>query len=364
MRILPPDKNSKRVRIADWLELQALTSSRRQASISSLRTIVKIETDDRTPANELDPLAEEIGEPEITNRLAEDLEDRVVQELRFRAEVMGAAYPFELSSGTGKRSMILKRHENFLDAGSGRLFYSFCLLDSGIREKLIVPVPAQRPLLEQIGAMFQICACLAVGGYLGVEVVSFGSPRAEGTAFLPALQSAWSRYGSYQVSDHVPHGFDDQLKDGGIDIIAWRHFPDGFAATLLMLVQVASGLNWKDKSVVADVATLKKWFQGRSFENYLPAICIPFPLWFDLNEPAESAAGRPVDFYQGVRQKFEYREGAFGVIFDRGRIAQSAGHASGESSCATRIDGYSRVSEVADWTQAVLSHLAVERTPA
>ena len=91
-----------------------------------------------------------------------------------------------------------------------------------------------------------------------------------------------------------------------------------------MFVQVASGLDWKDKEVSGDVKALRKWFDGPSFDHFLPAICIPFPLWFDLDEPPEDVMGRKLMFSEGVSNRFIVREGKFGIIFDRGRIARSS----------------------------------------
>jgi len=200
-----------------------------------------------------------------------------------------------------------------------------------------------------------------VGGYTNAEVVSFGFPRATGTSFLPALQQAWSRYGSYCIHSDNHYGFDDKLKDGGIDIIAWRPFADRFAATFIMFVQVASGLDWKDKEVAGDVRSLKGWFAGGSFEHFLPAICIPFPLWFDLDEPPLDADCNKIAFRNGVQNKFMYRERKFGVIFDRGRIAHfwakaMAAHAAMQ--LPHPVDGIDRVAEVETWVHNVLSRLA------
>ena len=188
---------------------------------------------------------------EISDRLGNDLDDRIVGELEFRQGMLGPAYPFELVGGRGAEPIVLKRRDGWDEPSEGKLFYTFCLLDSAIRDKVISiekGVAEEAQLVRAIGKIFQICACLAVGGYLGLEVVSFGFPRATGDDFLPALQDVWRRYGSFDVRSTIPHGFDDKLKDGGVDIIAWRHFHDGYA-TALMFVQVASGLDWKDKAV-------------------------------------------------------------------------------------------------------------------
>ena len=361
LRLEAPDLYSRRARLADWIELQALTSARRSASTALIRSQVRRQADGRARANEVDEDADYEEEPEITERLADDLEDRLSEELAFRLQTIGSAYPFELVTTPGGRSQLLKLRNSWRSAASGELVYVFCLLDSGIRDHLIRCPPSARPLVDAIGNVFQICSCVAVGGYTNAEVVSFGFPRATGTSFLPALRQVWGRYGSYSTLTHIPHGFDDKLKDGGVDIIAWRHFPDRFAATLVMFVQVASGLDWKDKEVAGDVRMLKKWFVGPAIEHFLPAICIPFPLWFDLDEPSVDADGDRTAFSNGVQTRFMYREGKFGVIFDRGRIARFSAHAL-EAEAAKLlphpVDGIDRISEVESWVNAVLSKLA------
>jgi hypothetical protein len=365
LRLEAPDLNSRRARFADWIELQALTSARQSASIALIRSLVRRQADDRARARDVDADADDTGEAEITDRLPEDLEERLAAELAFRIQTIGKAYPFELDTTQGGRSQLLRLRNSWSNAQSGELVYVFCLLDSGIRDGLISYPPSANPLVNAIGNVFQICSCVAVGGYTNAEVVSFGFPRATGTSFLPALQQAWNRYGSYSIRTQIPHGFDDKLKDGGVDIIAWRHFADRFAATLIMFVQVASGLNWKDKDVSGDVLTLKKWFSGPTIEHFLPAICIPFPLWFDLDEPAVNEDGNRTDFSDGVRTSFMYREGKFGVIFDRGRIAHfwaQALEAQAERRLPYPVDGIDRVCEVEDWVNKVMSNLAEVRS--
>ena len=364
LRLEAPDLNSRRARLADWIELQALTSARRSASTSIIRSQVRRQSDDRARASDVDADADDTGEAEITDRLSDDLEERVSEELAFRLETIGSAYPFEMVSAQGGRSQLLKLRKSWGSAASGELVYVFCLLDSGIRDGLIKCPPSARPLVDAIGNVFQVCSCVAVGGYTNAEVVSFGFPRATGTGFLPALQQAWGRYGSYSILANIPHGFDDKLKDGGVDIIAWRHFSDRFAATLIMFVQVASGLDWKDKEVAGDVRTLKNWFAGLTIEHFLPAICIPFPLWFDLDEPAMNTDGKRTAFITGVQTRFMYREKKFGVIFDRGRIARFWAHALAADAAkllSHPVDGIDQISKVEGWVSEVMSKLAEDR---
>ncbi len=365
LRLVAPDLNSGRARLADWLELQALTNARQSASVSNIRSQVRRQGDARALATEADAEADDEGEPEITDRLSDDLEEKLFDELSFRITTIGDAYPFELISDPGRPSQLLRRRATWADAQTGELIYVFCLLDSGIRDGLIDCPASAQPLVQNIGNIFQICCCIAVGGYTNAEVVSFGFPRKTGTGFLPALQDAWCRYGSYNIIAHIPFGFDDRLKDGGVDIIAWRHFADRFAATLIMFVQVASGLGWKDKEVSGDVRALRQWFDGPSFYHFLPAICIPFPLWFDLDEAPEGRGARRVAFSEGVKNRFVARESKFGIIFDRGRIAQSsskalAAHAT--NSLTHPVDGIDRICDVATWVDEAMSKLVEVRS--
>ena len=275
---------------------------------------------------------------------------------------VGEAYPFTLVDSQTGHPQAIRLKDSWSDESNGQLIYTFCLLDSAMREKLILVPKAQKSYVGSIGNIFQICSCVAVGGYTNAEVVSFGFPRATGDDFLPALQAAWKRYGSFEVREKAPYGFDDKLKDGGVDIIAWRRFPDGHAGTFLMIVQVASGLDWKDKPVTDDVKSLKKWFQGNSFEHFTPAICIPFPLWFDLSEPTHGRTGGKVNFNNGVLTRFEFREAKFGVIFDRGRIAHCCAAAlKVPAEQRLPIDGLDRLGEVSSWVSGVMQHLSEKR---
>ncbi|BCM19228.1 hypothetical protein [Mesorhizobium sp. J8] len=366
MRIIPPDLNSSRARFADWLEILTLASDAGEVSVSVVRSLLRRASDDRISAKDLDADGDDTGEPEVTDRAADDLEERVVEELVLRSRTVNAAYPFEIKVG-GKlgESQVLKRKATCFDPKTGQLFYTFCLLDSGIRDAIIKVPRDSQALVTQIGNIFQICSCIAVGGYTKAQVVSFGFPRATGDAFLPALKAVWSKYGSFSVRPDIPHGFDDKLKDGGIDIIAWRPFEDGHAATFLMFAQVASGLGWKDKPVANDVRAIRQWFVDERFEHFLPAICIPFPLWFDLDEPPRDLLGNRQPYSAGVLRRFMVRESAFGVIFDRGRIALSCAEAfGGPGGPLNGIEGMDRVDDVSVWVDRVMQGLAERRAAA
>src|SRR5947209_8988322 len=106
----------------------------------------------------MSPDASEVGQPEITERLADDIEERVVEEIILRQTLIGAAYPFELRTVDDGRLSHLRIRPSWNDLTNGELFYVFCLLDSGIRDGLISFPRAQRNLVQKIGNIFQICA--------------------------------------------------------------------------------------------------------------------------------------------------------------------------------------------------------------
>lgn len=204
MRLTAPDLNSRRSRLADWVELQALAGASERASISSIRSQFRMTTNERESPKEFDIDADDSGEPEITDRSADDLEEKVAEEIAFRESIIGSSYPFELVAHVGGRATHLQLKSSWSSTSSGELIYIFCLIDSGIRDGLIFVPKTEQRLAQVMGNIFQICACIAVGGYTRADVVSFGFPRANGNAFLPALQAAWERYGSYQVRQDIP----------------------------------------------------------------------------------------------------------------------------------------------------------------
>ena len=184
MRLLPPDLHSRRSRFADWLELTALSSAAGQAPLSNIRTLVRVAADDRTSAKDFDIDGDDTGEPEVTERAADDLEYRAMEELEFRVKMVGTAYPFELVAKDSRgRAFILLRKATWETAETGELIYVFCLLDSGIRDGLLSSAGSDKELVKKIGNIFQICSCIAVGGYTNAEVVSLDSPGREARGF-------------------------------------------------------------------------------------------------------------------------------------------------------------------------------------
>jgi hypothetical protein len=350
--LTPPSASDTRSALADWMELVTLGSSRGRTTKAGLANVFDIEEDSAAEPATID---EESGET-LDQAILEDERSEVInatfEELTYRAETLGPAYPFAVDAGR----LLLERVADNPITQPGQVVYLFCLLASAIREKKLHPADQVANSERGIAHAFQICACLAAGGYINGEVTSFGFPRATGDGFLPALRQAFERFGIGQVRSEIPDGLPESLKDGGIDVIAWRDHPDKMPGKLYLLGQCASGQGWKDKSVVEYIEQLHgAWFTETPATYSLPAMFIPFMFHRDLNEE------RRGPFLNAVKNRFWFDEKRFGIIFDRLRIAFFA------NSCMTkaqhrgvRIDGSERFEEVQSWVTEALRLAGLE----
>lgn len=344
-RLSAPDRADTRSALADWLELAAVLDPRRTATRASLLGVLDIPDDDERVS--IDAETGEALDEGILEERRTAIADAAFEELQYRSLVLGDCYPFVLDDrGTVLKCLIEEpiNHE-------GHLVYLFCLLATGIRDKRLRAAgsSAQRSArTREIADAFQVCACLAAGGYLSGSVASFGFPRASGDAFLPALRDVFRRFGSGSVITDVPAGFPGALKDGGVDVFAWRDHCDRMPGKLYLVGQCASGTNWEDKSVVSDMEGLRNWVLGHP-RYCTPAMFIPFPLEHGLNDSNEAP------FEDVIRQRCEYWEKIFGIIFDRLRISHYAMRALALTERQRQdIDGADRLAQLRRWIDATL----------
>jgi hypothetical protein len=344
--LLPPTANDRRCALADWLELRALLSERRTSSTGDLANVFDIADEGGAQLDSIDPATGQVLDQDILDEPRTTLYEAAFAELEFRAATLRDSYPFTVDS----QRMVL--YANFSDQlHVGQVAYTFCLVATAIRERKISDASRLDAEVLTLPLHFQVCACIAAGGYFGGAVSSFGFPRPEGDAFLPALRRVYDRFGYGDARSIIEPGLPEATKDAGIDVIAWHDHPDKLPGKLYSLGQTASGLNWKQKSVVGDVQPFhQNWFTNQPAAFYVPALYIPFVTYQDLDEfPGEIYA-------QARARKVASHERTFGVIFDRLRIAYHANRCMQVAEVERReVDGHDRMNDVAQWVNDAVS---------
>jgi hypothetical protein len=195
------------IALADWLEMLALTSPDGNASHGDLQRVL--------------------------NRLGTSNTDVIstacMNELHSRVSSTDPSYPFTFS-GTLLRTK-----------GDWREFtpYVFCLLLSFFDEKK----RKVKGLRHEV--MFEQLSCTAARKYIGGEALRFGSPRQDPvpSGFRDALVHLCGLIGEWAP----PSSGRFKKQDGGLDLVAWRHFPDRLIGKLILFGHCASGNNWDSK---------------------------------------------------------------------------------------------------------------------
>ena len=223
-RNLPlPSEISNPIVLADWLELLALISEDGNASHGDLQRVLN-----RLGIEDSDALCRDS-----------------MSELNRRVLAAGEKYPFDFS---GSLVSVKGKWTKYSP-------YVFCLLLSYCDDKQKKIKGFQHEL------MFEQLSCIAAKTYLDGEVLRFGSPRSDlPKAFRDAL-----RFLCTQVNEWNYFQGTDTLhrRDGGLDLVAWKHFPDRQLGKLILFGHCASGQNWDEKITELQPADFcSQWLGG------------------------------------------------------------------------------------------------------
>lgn len=269
MLVLPhPVTNN--LRLADWLELLALISKDGNSSTGDLERLLK--------RSALYETAEDETIERTCLAVAAELEDR--------AKAAQDGYPFLMSTG------VLKRKSKARDYPA----YVFCLCLSfwkWTQPKGAVLFPRR---------MFEGLSSAAAAGYIGGEAVRFASPRSGlPRGFVDAIDVICKQTGEGQ-------GFFKQgtggSKDDTLDVIAWKHFPDGRLGKLLLFGQCASGASIDNKRAELQPDDFcKQWMIRTPTATAMKAFFVPHRL-------------EDSDWERTTRKA--------GIVFDRCRLARWA----------------------------------------
>ena len=105
--------------------------------------------------------------------------------------------------------------------------------------------------IEQVGAagqLFEEVSTLAVKRYLGGEGVTCGFPTTLHASDLASL-----------VTEPFIKEYPSYRKDRNLDILAWIPFNDGRPNQIIVMVQCASGRNWRSKTKELNLEAWKKY---------------------------------------------------------------------------------------------------------
>ncbi len=245
--------------IADWLEFDIICSDFGTKGISEI-------------ARHWDVLRNtEDTDFEDDNSSVDEFLDVVLREIRTRMRISGSSYPFAFSE-TGE-SLSLKE-----ELSEDCYIYLFCLIISHIKEGEVLSGRYTPPITNYVRDLFQVCATLAASGVVGGNAYSFGFPRPDRSNFLAALHNVFSAFGEGLAIDTVPRGAPPEVKDDGVDVIAWADRPDGMPGKIYLLGQVASGEDWPNKSILSKISAFHSvWFSNpRPASTPIPSMFMPF----------------------------------------------------------------------------------------
>lgn len=328
-----PDETFHRTTVADWLELKALASPDGRIGFGTLLSAAALAEDEQD---------EIIADG---NTREEEIVESAQNEIIRRYKAIGDDYPFRIDDSGRALHLV----DNVSAAGS---IYLFCLFLSHSFNRVIVPKDLAPEVTNEVRDLFQACATVAAGGFVEGPAISFGWPRPEGEGFLAALHRVYGKFGDGRPHTTPRPAAPARVKDNGIDVIAWKRTIDNLPCTLYLVAQVASGADWKDKSVTTDrIHFHDYWFTHKPASQPHDAMFMPFEL-----EPEDPKNGTP---YEEVLRDYMASEGyRFGTLFYRDRIVAHLAKglrlvAAGEA----EIERHEDIAQVTQWVQDYTARL-------
>lgn len=232
MPSLRAEDHTDPVILADWWEVSVLTSANRLCSRAQLESELTMpsfyELSDTNP-----------DENEIEQKILE-----VVDEVEERGRFAKDAYPFEFKyTGTlGLKSETWEEYAAYV--------FCLCLSYEPLDESKLPP------------RLFEEMSCKAAAQYLGGDMMAFGWPRQKQPRLFPAAVDRLCDLLAEGDGHSELASFDD--KDGALDLVAWKDFPDRRSSKVVIFGQCAAGRKWKEKLSHLDPGKFwGKWVRGR-----------------------------------------------------------------------------------------------------
>jgi hypothetical protein len=319
--------------MALYLPLDAVTGSSMDVDVASdflelgayFAPDAAVRTSDLANAASLGAAEDHAGLQREMEEGEEEIVSAAVERIDSRRLVLGSAYPFALDVGGDVLTCQLEPH-SFAQAT-----YILSLVLSHLR--------AASPVLDRSGfhpeddevrrlrTHFQYCATAALAAEVHGDAWSFGSPRPDGSAFLEKLEQIWRRLGDGYVQAQI--GAPQQPKDDRVDVFAARQHPDRLPGFPLAAAQVATGANWRGKSLKGHLSAFRsRWFRTQPVTDFLAYMIVPF-------------ASVDEQFVDDVRE--------MGNVLHRLRVPRRVAEAGRLLEAGVTIEGYDRLADVSRW---------------
>ena len=254
--------------LADWLELSAFNADDAEASAGDLERRLNL----------------------LNHGRPEEVVGNALTEIDRRTKATGLAYPFVRSSSG---SAVTKQ----ANVENG-VAYMFCLLLSYRGWKI------QRDHLNP-WLLFEELSYHAARSYMG-EALLFGTScrtgRSSGKVFETRINELCRHLGE---GCGFNGGRTFGAKDGRLDVVAWRPFPDGKTSKVVMFGQCAAGEKWSEKlPAVQPQEFWENWISGHKVSPLLRSFFMPHRVF--------------------LHDEWDNRARQGGILFDRCRIAHHA----------------------------------------
>ncbi len=265
------------LRLADWLELQSLTSDDGSASHGDLQAAL-------SQGSILEPNAPH--EPDAFQAV-ESLVLAVFDELEQRSRAGQEGYPFSIDLPR------IVAPDNWQRTRSS---YIYCLSLSYYGPRQATPDGRQQR------RTFEYLAVHAAKRYLPGEAIRFASPR-NPTDLPTSFSEAVNELCRTHLLEGAGYRSQPTLsaKDKALDVVAWRHAHDRLPGKLILFANCASGRDWESKVDALQPNNFwGDWMAEAAVSQIVKAIFIP---------------------HRVDRKYWDKRSRAAGIIFDRCRIA-------------------------------------------
>ncbi len=304
---------------ADFLELRACLSGTGQSLSSEIVEALELaaENDHADRGSEIE--------------MREDAASGAMNRIRSRRDALENAYPFQFG-GDGRAIYFTTDPLNL-----GQAAYVVSLLLSNLRalspllgDSDFHPSESDERLLREY---FQYFATAAIAAEVGGQAWSFGFPRPDGSGFITKLSEIWAVLKDGVVEPHC--SAPRNPKDDQVDVFAWREQRDGLPGFLLVAAQVATGKDWKSK-------TLRSHIQAA------------FPkTWFNPVPATELVAYHVIPF---AREDTEFRHDVLtvGNVLHRLRVPRRVLEAVDLVRDGVKIEAFDQVEVARDWTRKFL----------